>query len=470
MPDLARIVPRTAIQSLLDAPDLPALVPRLAPEQLHRVIEQEGLEACAPLLVLATPAQLAQLADLDLWRSDRAGADASLDTGRFLEWLDVLLGQGTAAAARTLASMDAELVAAGIAACVRVLDWAAVSAYPHTDGELFEPMPSLDTSRAIELGSFLVVPREATPPEVILAALRVLEEDAPASFADVMRRCRARSNEPTEVDGLDELPDATGQALHDLAVGRGLRREARGFATPAEARAYLGAARQARPAPAPPPVAACLGPAALAETRALAQLRGYLAATAAQADAHAETLARLANTLLAGCALRGRAFTPREASDAAAATCNLGLARWRSSDGPPPSLAAAFERGWSALHRDVALHAAEALIALLPDLRARHAAFADELAELAQALTREWRAGTPWRASGPLEILSALDAPAWAGLDALIAECPVLHGGVAATLTPGARRIEPDAFAFFADDGEIAQARRFVAGLAATLA
>ena len=39
-------------------------------------------------------------------------------------------------------------------------------------------------------------------------------------------------------------------------------------------------------------------------------------------------LGYLANTLVSGCSLQSRAFTPQEASDAAIAVCNLGLENW----------------------------------------------------------------------------------------------------------------------------------------------
>jgi hypothetical protein len=41
-----------------------------------------------------------------------------------------------------------------------------------------------------------------------------------------------------------------------------------------------------------------------------------------------EELAYLTNAILAGCSIQARAFTVQEASDAAAAVCNLGLENW----------------------------------------------------------------------------------------------------------------------------------------------
>src|SRR5581483_9521725 len=59
--------------------------------------------------------------------------------------------------------------------------------------------------------------------------------------------------------------------------------------------------------------------------------------------ARGHELAFLANVLAAGCSIQSRAFTPHEASDAAAAICNLGLECWpsRGKDAVPAPAAAA---------------------------------------------------------------------------------------------------------------------------------
>ena len=51
---------------LLDTPFLARVVPHLAPETLHQLIQYRGLEACGELVTSATPAQLTSLFDLDL--------------------------------------------------------------------------------------------------------------------------------------------------------------------------------------------------------------------------------------------------------------------------------------------------------------------------------------------------------------------------------------------------------------------
>ena len=96
-------------------------------------------------------------------------------------------------------------------------------------------------------------------------------------------------------------------------------------------------------------------------------------------DRHPETyaernaeLAFLANTLMAGASIQDRAFTEREAWDAAVAACNLGLETLEAHDGflLGHDLTGVFQAGWTVLHDDVAMHAAERLAEVLRTLRA----------------------------------------------------------------------------------------------------
>ena len=102
--------------------------------------------------------------------------------------------------------------------------------------------------------------------------------------------------------------------------------------------------------------------------------------------ARSEGLAYLVNTIVAGCSIQGRTFAPRQASDAAAAICSLGMENWPSSwlggsayDSPSSELPkdflldhdliTAFQVGWTILYTQVAMGTAERLIHVLSDLR-----------------------------------------------------------------------------------------------------
>ena len=196
-------------------------------------------------------------------------------------------------------------------------------------------------------------------------------------------------------------------------------------------------------------------------------------------------LAYLANTLAAGCSLQGRAFMAAEASDAAAAVCNLGLENWprhwrhdysdRVSENddvasPLPAdflvgqdLIAVFQVGWTVLHRDLGMYAAERLIAVLADLRCSDRVIQRNLDSLRFDLSRLWREGRPWRAHDSLDVLASLDILAWTALLGLISECPVEHAAVtAASPCSGVRSVSASAFAFISENRQIAAIHEFL--------
>src|SRR4029453_3517203 len=82
-------------------------------------------------------------------------------------------------------------------------------------------------------------------------------------------------------------------------------------------------------------------------------------------------LAFPANALVAGCSVKGRAFPRREAMDAAAAACNLGLDcwpyQWLASS--KHNLVTVFQVGWTILHRDVSMVAAGQLLHALDNIK-----------------------------------------------------------------------------------------------------
>ncbi|MEO8071122.1 MAG: hypothetical protein ABI652_06945, partial [Acidobacteriota bacterium] len=209
--------------------------------------------------------------------------------------------------------------------------------------------------------------------------------------ARVMRACRSLSNSAPEVDGLDNLLTSPEQVMFDLGANRERRRESHGYATPAEARAFLemsrelrldrdslppmnpvtvayfraagesvaaddnGAARLLPAADAPatsegsasavafvvdlltdegvlprPPRALLEGPEGRASrvTRIQAQLQFVDGHHPAAYSLRTQELAFVANSIMAGCSIQARPFTAQEASDAAVAACNLGLENW----------------------------------------------------------------------------------------------------------------------------------------------
>jgi hypothetical protein len=163
----------------------------------------------------------------------------------------------------------------------------------------------------------------------------------------------------------------------------------------------------------------------------------------------------LANTLLAGCSMHGRPLTQKESMDATLAVGNIGLEHWPAAWPAPDSLIAVFQVGWKVLHRDVVMHTSQQLLGVLGHLAATDAETDELLSVLRAKLMQHWRNGTPWHAREALDVLMILDTPAWAVLDGLIAECPVLKN--------------PASFDFIAGRDQIASVHRFLATLPSSL-
>ena len=587
---------------LLETPLLARVVPHLPPETLHQLIRHCGLDACSEILTSATPAQLVSLLDLDLWRHGQPGRDQQFDVDRFGEWLEVLVDAGHSVAARTVAAVDTNLVVAGLSRYVRVFDPGIFEPTAQSDDELTdrhdamregdrmdvggvidndamddESTPADDTAvedssgdaLECEVGGYIVRARRADAWDAIIALLLALDAEHGTCFDAVMQGCRRLSNSRPEIDGLDDLLMAPEQHLQDVAIDRELRRSQQGYATPADARAFLQMARQpkhARPGmaragsttvnpivtayfraadEAPEPFASPSSHVDAPATDVRESLdaviellteagvmpkrpRALLAA--APADPQAARLARLrrlmeyvrdtdgtayftrsrelaflANTLLAGCSLQSRPFTPQEASDAAASICNLGLeywpARWPSvtahdasarsaphSDetanhfgqdsggqaATPPAtfspdsllidhdLVTAFEVGWSVLHHDVSLFAADALISTLTAVDCVDRDIRRGLVALRRTLVQQRDAGTPWRARAAAEILAMLDMTAWIGVLGLLDECPVLPAALTAVVEGRTTTVSPTAFDFISTAAQVGDVRLFM--------
>jgi hypothetical protein len=456
--------------------ELHDLVPALPSERLHQMIQTRGLEDAGEILALATREQLRELADLDLWRSERPGQTEAFDADRFAGWLEALVDHDPAIAARQLAELDRELVVMGLAEHLRVFDEAAAASYEMLDGQFVQGWRPAGRPTA-EIGGLVIVPRGERLSGAIVSVLVALEADRPDVFRDLMAGVRWLSNEGTEIDELEPVLGREDQLMHDVRNGRDERREDRGFVTADDARAFLHAARHVDvksapvaivPAATPESSGALIGTTTNVNTRAIWMHERMQFLVARHPDVYAARnadLAYLANVLIAGASIYGRRFTPEEAWDAAVATCNLALEHIAPADGylVDHDLIRVFQIGWTILHDDVVMHAADVLARALTHVRCPDDELRRDLKMLRRELTKWLRTGTPWQARGRLDAIAGLDAIAWAGLVGLIGEYPVRHAAIVAG--KGTASVDPLAFELISDAAMVRQIDAFLAKL-----
>ena len=536
---------RNSLTRLLETPHLARVLPHLAPETLHQLIRHCGLDASAEIIAWATQTQLTSVFDLDLWRSAQPGHEEGFDVDRFGEWVEVLAEAGGTVAARTVAAMDEQLLTAGLTRYIRVFDPAAITMPASIDCEPLDIDAVTHRGFECEMGGYLVRAIRNDSWDAIIALLLALEADNDERFHAVMGECRRLSDSAPEVDGLDGLLTEPEQLLHDVAMEREHRRSRQGYSTPADARAFLLMSRRGRvpsngersvnpiaaayfravadameshkgSSPSPPghisvPVPTLSGvpetldgvmeilfsvgvapqrPRALLEGThsqpRLALVRALIQNVRDRDDAlylgRSHELAFLANTLVAGCSIQSRSFTPHEAAEAAIGVCNLGLEHWpaRSAYGHPASdaaleaalpdtflmdhdLVSAFAVGWAVLHEDVSMFVAERLAAALSDLQCTDVDIQEGLHRLRVELVRHRHAGTPWHARAALDVIAMLDIPAWASVLGLLDECPTIPAALTATLEGRTGAISATAFEFISTRSQLDSVRDFMA-------
>ena len=125
-------------------------------------------------------------------------------------------------------------------------------------------------------------------------------------------------------------------------------------------------------------------------------------------------------------------------------------------------LVTTFEAGWSVLHRDVSLFAADQLISTLADVEGVDRDIRHDLVALRRTLVKERDAGTPWRALEAAEVLAMLDMTAWISLRGLLDECPVLPAALLAVLDGRSTSVSPTEFDFISTAAQIGDVRLFM--------
>jgi len=354
----------TLLGRLLEDPELLPQIRALPATVLRRAIVEIGLEDAGELIALASLEQLREVFDEDLWRSPQPGQDDDFDGPRFALWLEVLLEAGEGFVADRLADFSEDFLVFAFSQLVRVIDTAALTASLAAAEDAGQLDWILDSTLCQELDEYLVVSRLETGWDAVWTSLLALDGRHGTLLRAVLHRCWLATQEQVDrAGGLHAALNDDELLLEDARAEREERRAARGYVSPADARAFLALARRtagspesdpitrayfrdlqrdepalgshgSRPQPArATPLRRLLAEAGIdprPETSLPARLslfrRSMAALLVSDPDAHRrvlDELAYLANVLVAGDTSRG--WAPAEAAQRVLALCDEGL-------------------------------------------------------------------------------------------------------------------------------------------------
>jgi hypothetical protein len=500
---------RDLLARILEERELATAVRALEPAALLRVVEKVGLEDAGEIVALATPEQLTQVFDEDLWKSAVAGDDERFEPRRFLLWLEVLLEAGDDFAADKVAELPEDFLIMAFHRLVLVVDMDALFEEMAEQGEdARRTERALESALSEELDAYRVVARQPDGWDAVVTLLTALDQSHHPLLVRLLERCAAMSSQLIEEGGglYDVLTDEE-MLAGDVAAEREDRRAAQGYVAPSLARSFLATAARsgddvamrdpstkayfrelernahgpkvsagiaARPQrtkvasllatlaqvePREPALRLAAGPGAPPTLPLESALEELFAREPSRFTERMEELAYLANVLVAGSVTQGQRYRPTFAMQGALCTVNLGLELASTACAPLETLRTQgadqlFRRAFAALRRDVAVPAGRVSAHLLAT-EARDAGAED-------AVRRATDAETPWTARVEVEsLLTVREAPEVLALQGLLDPCPALSGTLAGASAQ--RR------GFVATRGELAAARGFLRRLAPAL-
>jgi hypothetical protein len=368
------------LNRILDEPDLPAIIKRLDPGLLTRLIRHVGLEDSGPIVFNATAAQLKNVFDEDLWHKKGPGRAEGFNPRRFGLWLRILMENGPHSAAQTVLELDEDLLILGICRIVQV---ASLNDGLKMD---YDGLPDHLSNESLSqvLAGYRLVSKDDASWDAILGLLVQLNETDGETLERLLYRCCRFSEEYDDDNGgLIRRISAIQMLEEDVAAEREKRKEAKGFVTPVSAaffldqsrrehlkrivserriphaaRLYMKSAESAHNASGPLQSSGneTAGPVRKGVPSFIETLRNadlppgpkrqrlsydgadfgeahfpltdaIRAAGESNPDLYARRILELtflSNTLISGCEFRGRAFHPKEAAEAALSVCNLG--------------------------------------------------------------------------------------------------------------------------------------------------
>ena len=236
------------VARVLETPDLAAGVQSLPAPVLAKLIDAVGLEDAGEIVAFASPAQLAEVFDEDLWRSERPGGEERFDGDRFLAWLEVMMEAGDYFVAERLADLPEDLVTLALREHLMVLDvdqlFDEMRGVDEDEGKAIEKALSNCLSEEIE--QYQLVARRHDGWDTVLAVVLALDRDHHAFLTRILERICAMTAEYVDREGgLYSALTAEEMLESDVAADREDRRAESGYVAPSDAHAFLKLARQA---------------------------------------------------------------------------------------------------------------------------------------------------------------------------------------------------------------------------------
>lgn len=238
---------RSLLNNLIELPDLARTIQALPAQTFASLVRKVGVEDAGELIALATTEQLVQAFDEDLFVGARVGERESLDVGRFVLWLEVLLEAGDEVAADRVAELDEDFVAHALGGVLLVVDEDALRERldDGDEDEARQVDKSLESALTEDIDGYMLVAKQHDGWDAVLALVLALDRNHRAMLVRLLDRLARVGSR--YLDDLEELSTvlSEGESLaEDVEAAREERRSKQGYVEARAARAFLSLARK----------------------------------------------------------------------------------------------------------------------------------------------------------------------------------------------------------------------------------
>jgi len=234
------------LNRLIELPDLARTIQALPARTFAALIRKVGVEDAGELVALATTEQLVQAFDEDLFVSNRTGERESLDVGRFVVWLEVLLEAGEVVAAERVAELDEDFVAHALGGLLLVFDADALRDRidDGDEDEARQVDQCLESALTEDIDGYILVAKQHDGWDPVLALVLALDRNHRALLVRLLDRlARVGSSYFDDLEELSTVLSERESLAEDAEAAREDRRSRQGYVEARSARAFLSLAR-----------------------------------------------------------------------------------------------------------------------------------------------------------------------------------------------------------------------------------
>ena len=220
-------LPLTLLSEITAVKSFPLYLRQMPAATLQRLVAYVGIEDSAELFEHASPVQIRDLLDLNLWQAPSADAPEAVSVARFFRWVETWLADGEDTLLTRLADVSDDILVIMLFTMLKIRGW-------------HDPM---NGAPAFVVGNYYLYAEAEEHWPLCEALISLLLRHDQARLLALLRRCDEEQERVSSVSSDFSEDDVRNAAVEDMNHERALRMTRAGYVSSLDAKAFLSGAR-----------------------------------------------------------------------------------------------------------------------------------------------------------------------------------------------------------------------------------